>query len=351
MHTNRLYEQNGSTPLGYYNSVALSGSGQYHTVVQRAESDDATCASQAMLQISWDYGKTYHTRLVGLNLVSVAMSQSGQFQTAVVQANTQDPSSGPGYIYTSSDFGAMWSQNTSAPSNGWYGVAMSNCGRYQLAVPNSYKSPPSNGFIYSSWDYGQTWISQQGPGEQLWLVGAMDASGRTQVAVVFGSLSEDLSIASPGNIYISRDFGYTWNAVPSLSDFFTTVAISSCGRYLTAGAQNCNFAPAIPKPLYISHDGGVNWMILNSNTDNWLNVAMTADGRYQCALSYLQEPQAVTSGFAYQSFDYGMTWERITTLPQNYWTSNSLSDDGCYHTLTATLCGAVFKKVACHKKS
>jgi photosystem II stability/assembly factor-like uncharacterized protein len=342
MKSIRCFCENKKIGAGYYNSVSISGNGKYQTLVQRAQSD-ATCP-QGNLLTSCDSGKNFTVRLQGLNLTGVAVSSCGRYQTAVVQGNSTTSPPELGFIYNSSDYGKTWIQNEDAPSNGWYGVAVSGNGQYQLALPNTYKSPPNNGFLYTSSDFGQTWVSRKGPGEQLWLNGAIDKSGKTQVAVVFGTLPPDGSDALPGHVWISRDYGITWDTVPSLSDYFTCIAISSCGNHITAGAQNCFFAPAIPKPLYVSSDGGTNWLILNSNTDNWLNIAMSGDGQYQCALSYKQEADSILSGYVYQSEDYGQTWKRNKSLPQKEWTSNAISIDGTVQTLVATLCGGVYQQ-------
>ena len=124
--------------------------------------------------------------------------------------------------------------------------------------------------------------------------------------------------------------------------------MSSDGTFLTVGAQNCFYTPAIPKPLYTSSDGGVNWLIRNTDTDNWLGVAMSGDGQYQCALSYQQEPESVSSGYVYQSTDFGATWSRNLSLPQDEWTSTAVSKDGKTQTVVATNCGSVYQKT-CHK--
>ena len=356
---------------GYYNSVSMSTNGKYQTIVQRGQTD-AACA-QGNLYVSWNFGKNFVTRLENLNLTGVAVSATGKYQTAVVQGNSAASPPQTGYIYTSSDNGHTWTQNKSAPSNGWYGVAMSANGKYQLALPNSYKSAPDNGFLYISSDYGETWTPQTGPGEQLWLNGAISASGEVMAAVVFGTLPDTTPTSTekeeaftttavisrflsrsaytatstdealPGAVYLSKDYGHTWFPVPNLTDFFTCVAMSSDGTYLTVGAQNCFYAPAIPKPLYTSSDGGVNWFIRNTDTDNWLGVAMSGDGLYQCALSYQQEPDSVSSGYVYRSIDYGATWVRNKSLPQNEWTSTAISRDGNTQTVVATNCGNVFQ--------
>jgi len=373
----KIFTVNPSMPEGYYNSVAMSNNGKFQTIVQRRQ-PDATCA-QGNLYVSWNFGNSFVKRLENLNLTGVAMSSTGKYQTAVVQGNSTTSPVQEGYIYTSSDNGHTWTKNTSAPSNGWYGVAVSGNGKYQLALPNSYKSAPDNGFLYISSDYGETWSPQTGPGEQLWLNAAISASGQVMAAVVFGTLpdtntkttsaQEEGTVPSPvlpsffhretfitrssdealaGAVYLSKDYGQTWFPVPNLSDFFTCVAMSSDGTYLTVGAQNCFYAPAIPKPLYTSSDGGINWLIRNTDTDNWLGVAMSGDGQYQCALSYLQDPEAVSSGYVYQSTDFGATWTVNKSLPQNEWTSTSISKDGKTQTVVATNCGHVYQKT-CRK--
>lgn len=358
----KCYTVNTHVPEGYYNSVSVSNNGKYQTLVQRAQAD-ATCP-QGNLYVSWNYGKDFAVRLENLNLTGVAISGTGKYQTAVVQGNSTASPPQLGYIYTSSDFGHTWVQNASAPSNGWYGVAMSGNGKHQLALPNTYKSAPDNGFLYTSADYGETWTQRQGPGEQLWLNGAVSSNGRVMVAVVFGTLTESPSVVgvpaaaarftgkgnlqstgvTPGSVYLSKDFGETWTVVPSLCDYFTCVAMSSDGTFLTVGAQNCFYAPAIPGALYTSSDGGTNWLVHNSNLNNWLNVAMSGDGEYQCALSYQQEPDSVLSGYVFQSTDFGATWVKNKSLPQAEWTSNAIAKDGKVQTLVSTLCGHVYQQ-------
>ena len=56
-----------------------------------------------------------------------------------------------GYIYTSTDYGATWTQR--ADSRNWRGIAIAADGKYQTAVVYG-------GYIYTSTDYGATWTQR-----------------------------------------------------------------------------------------------------------------------------------------------------------------------------------------------
>ena len=76
----------------------------------------------------------------------MALSSSGQYQTALFTDG--------GSIYTSSNYGSTWTQNTNAPTNAyWRSVSLSGSGQYQLAS-TGYTDV---GSIYFSSNYGSTW--------------------------------------------------------------------------------------------------------------------------------------------------------------------------------------------------
>jgi hypothetical protein len=64
------------------------------------------------------------------------MSSDGKYQTATVNGS---------YIYTSSDYGVIWTQR--ATSKNWCGTAMSSDGSKQTAVG---QGPYGSGYIYTS---------------------------------------------------------------------------------------------------------------------------------------------------------------------------------------------------------
>ena len=66
-----------------------------------------------------------------------------------------------GSIYTSSDAGVTWTEQTAAGSRSWYSIAMSSDGSKLAAVV-------SGGSIYTSSDAGATWTEQTAAGSRSW---------------------------------------------------------------------------------------------------------------------------------------------------------------------------------------
>jgi hypothetical protein len=97
-----------------------------------------------------DYGKTFVVSKFPFNTVSVTnifISFNGQYQT--VTTSLINPYNGQGPVYVSSDFGNTWTQ-TSLLNREWTTGAMSSTGQYQLL----------GGFgtnVYISTDFGASW--------------------------------------------------------------------------------------------------------------------------------------------------------------------------------------------------
>jgi photosystem II stability/assembly factor-like uncharacterized protein len=66
-----------------------------------------------------------------------------------------------GYIYTSTDSGATWTEQTSSGQRSWYSITSSSDGT-KLAAGNV------NGYIYTSTDSGVTWTEQTSSGQGAW---------------------------------------------------------------------------------------------------------------------------------------------------------------------------------------
>ena len=100
----------------------------------------------------------------------MSLSSTGQYQTAVING---------GYIYTSSNYGVTWTQNTSAPSTYWSLVAISSTGQYQTVVING-------GRIYTSSNYGVTWTQNTSAPSDNWQSVSISSTGQYQTAVING---------------------------------------------------------------------------------------------------------------------------------------------------------------------
>ena len=83
-----------------------------------------------------------------------------------------------GSIYTSSDSGATWTQQTAAGSRYWTGIAVSSNGTKLAAGAYS-------GSLYTSTDSGATWTEQTAAGSRNWRDIAMSSDGTKLAAGVY----------------------------------------------------------------------------------------------------------------------------------------------------------------------
>jgi len=84
-----------------------------------------------------------------------------------------------GYIYTSTDGGITWTEQTSAGYRRWISIAMSSDGTKLAACVYS-------GYIYTSMDGGITWTEQTSAGIGNWSSIKMSSDGNKIGAVIYG---------------------------------------------------------------------------------------------------------------------------------------------------------------------
>ena len=207
----------------------------------------------------------------------IASSSDGAKLVAAVDA---------GYIYTSTDYGANWTQRTGAGSRGWWGVASSSDGTKLVAVVRT-------GFIYTSTDSGANWT--QRASSLVWKAVASSSDGTKLVATVDG-----------GYIWTSTDSGVNWTQRTGAgSRGWYGVASSSDGTKLVA----CVYGGYI----YTSTDSGANWTERTAvGSRLWADVASSADGTILIAVVYV-------SGYIYISTDSGVNWTENTSLGLHSW--------------------------------
>ncbi len=171
----------------------------------------------------------------------------------------------------------------------WYREACSSSGQYILA--STY-----GGFLYLSTDYGETWniVNYGQTSGQYWFGLAISQTGQYMWAC-----------AIDGGIWKSSDYGSNWVQVkPFGIDEYSCsgVSISNNGQYIYI----CNSSGHI----YISADYGVNWNDKDYSSVDWAwwsNIACSKDGKYIIANSY----GSLAGGVVYLSTDYGITWAEI----------------------------------------
>lgn len=117
-------------------------------------------------------------------------------------------------------------------------------------------------------------------------------------------------------ISISDDYGNTWSRRGDYKSWWC-VAMSSDGKYQMAGHTSASY-----EPIHISSDYGNSW-VEKGEAAAWSAVAMSSDGRYQIALGSGAKIRVST--------DFGETWA-IKTATNEYWSSASMSSDGRFQT-------------------
>ncbi len=104
---------------------------------------------------------------------------------------------------------------------------------------------------------------------------------------------------SGGSIYVSTDFGSSWNSSAWNSsgplENWLSVCSSVSGSYLAAGSSGgsdiCNYLIFVGRNLfdrtgiYTSSDSGMNWVWrFNTSFNNWRGIASSSDGKKLAAV-------------------------------------------------------------------
>jgi len=239
------------------------------------------------------------------NWQGIVSSVDGRKLAAVVARQTPPDVevSTLGYIYTSGDSGATWTEQTSAGSRNWSSIASSSDGTKIVASVD-------NGFIYRSTDSGATW-SQTGAPSGTWKSVASNSDGTILAAGRNGGL-----------IQTSIDSGSTWQTRPvSFPTLWNAIAISSDGSKI-AGANGAGV-------FAVNTVDRFTYAELTETLNTWTSVAMSGDGSKMVAAEIGGTlPGEATGGFIYTSTDFGVTWTKNTSAGSRMWSSVTSSTDG-----------------------
>jgi len=280
--------------------------------------------SGGYIYTSSNYGVTWtqQTNSGTPKWISVASSSDGSRLVAAAGQNFIDFVNN--YIYTSSDYGVTWTQQTNAGTHNWMSVASSSDGSRLVAVAgqnNPYEYIYD--YIYTSSDYGATWTQQTNSGTRNWISVASSSDGSKLVAVAGANLIDNsYDYIYNDYIYTSTDYGATWMQQTNAgSRGWSSVASSSDGSKLVVAARGIWSSDRIPDYIYTSTNYGVTWMQqTNAGSNNWISVASSSDGRKLVA--------AVNGDYIYTSTDYGVTWTQQLNAGSRGWTSVASSSDG-----------------------
>jgi hypothetical protein len=252
--------------------------------------------------LSGSVGQSWKAVEGSANWSAIASSSDGTKLVAVVNN---------GYIYTSTNSGANWTQQNNSGSRYWSSVASSADGtKLVAAVGYTIYTASQPGAIYTSTDSGVTWTphtSSPLSSSLDWSSVASSADGSKLVAAVRDGTGQ--------GIYISSNSGGSWSSVSGSSGYlWTCVASSSDGSKLVAAETSAD-------QIYTSTNYGANWTSHGiSGSPSWTAAASSADGSRLITTT--------ASGAVYVSTDSGATWVKENSNTSSQLTSVTSSSDG-----------------------
>jgi photosystem II stability/assembly factor-like uncharacterized protein len=224
----------------------------------------------------------------------------------------------------------------------WVGVAMSRHGINQTIIANPSSIDYKDSGIWYSGNYGKIWKQSDAPVDKFYTDISINESGLIQVAC---AKSTNPSLSGNGGIFISMDYGRTWQQIYNVDynleniNTYNWSSIAISGKHIVHPDR---FMPIVASVyggnLWQSLDFGLNWkkcIIHTNDTETgslirkWKSVSISNDGYYATAVA--EGDIEKEYGGIWRSSDCGLTWSK-TNAPTNVkWVSVSiLSSNGKY---------------------
>lgn len=224
-----------------------------------------------------------------------------------------------GYVWTTADGGATWTEQIGSGQRRWSGFASSADGSILFATDY-------NGYIYKSSDSGVTW-EQLASGQKPWFNISTTANA-AKVAAVTQTSNE--------YVYISLDAGVTWTQSNFLS-YWSSVAYSSDGSTLIAVDKgNDNLGGYI----WISTDDGASWTQQTPGINYWYATTSSSDGTIMYAAS--GSTSLTDTNYIYKGVKSGSSWT---------WSSLISSEDIAWRSISCSANGSIISSVYVGKSS
>ena len=317
-----------SAPIAKWSSCSISKDGKYMSALSSYNLTDQQYLQNDGVWVSRDNGTSWIQRYhSNMKWTDIAVSSSGQYQTALSSYMGDGLLGG---IWVSNDYGENFifkqinDRNISASSLQWSSISMSGDGKYQLVTETVF------GNIYISKDYGQTWDK------------ITSLTGKNFKSIYINNnrtnnISEYYILATAGypsqGAWRSIDLGRTWTQITNINgNFISGCCMSDDGSFQTIISSYSNINGITQPKVWYSTNYGMTWMVSNITADFngkvLTNISMTQDGKTQYISS--------STGYIFYSSDYGQNW-RILIKNNNFiknWTSICTNDNNSY-TLTA----------------
>ena len=185
-----------------------------------------------------------------------------------------------GSIYTSADSGASWTEDATAGARNWVSIAMSADGQRLAAVEGSIDLSYCDvyGSLWTSSDFGASWTEQAGLGSNCWRGVAMSGDGATVAAVV-----------DQGSIWVSTDYGSSWSETSDPAGGDDDYYVMYNWRAVAVSSDGTTLAAAYDMGVWMSYDSGATWSTDTSGSYSWSDlrdIAMSDDGSLMAVVEY-----------------------------------------------------------------
>ena len=273
----------------FYMYGPLLGAGEYNTSFTAVQGTATPVTIQPLIQVKDLSGNTQFQSTIQypLDVNGIVRTQQLQFQDGTIQSTASNNQ----YIW--SQAGLNWTK-TSCPAANWYRCALNYSGQYQIAIANS-------GQLYVSADYGSTWTSittSNGLSSNSigWTWCAVSYNGQYMTAGY-------QSVGTVGGIYLSSNYGQTWNYIQASNYYAQFLPMSASGQYMMIAPGYS--VSTISAYIYISSNYGQTW---TQTTHSLLisgvsGAAISGTGQY---MSYIY------NDVAYLSSTYGQSWSTLS---------------------------------------
>jgi hypothetical protein len=286
----------------YWASVASSADGT-HLI---AGASYYTSSGPGGLYISTNSGATWNTNnLPNLYWGSVASSADGNTLVAVAPTGAGDVPLAPGGVFSTTNGGISWTtNNVTNLINRALSVAMSADGT-KMFVAGAEQS-------FRSTNSGMTWAidTNAPPIYSFFSPSQFIASSADGNKLVLAETASGFGI--PPQVYVSTDFGDTWNSTLMLSNDPVFVASSADGNTIVVVPAGIDQS----SPICLSTNGGSTWTT-NSPVERWGAAAYSADGGKLTIAAYADTAYEFNSGPIYTSRSIRPPLANITRANSN----------------------------------
>ena len=234
-----------------FSNISCNPSGKKIIVsgIKRVKRDNAIVERTTVIYYSNDYAATWtliysnnnnnSTSNVNDYIISVKCTSKPSF--IVLSLN--------GCVY---EYDKSWKQLMHV--NSWCSSIVSNYPNKLLIISSGYM----NGGVYISYDYGLTLVKQSTLNFNV-LVSSIDSK----------YISAICNAKPTQGIYISGDYGNSWNKTLSVNVMLTSIHCNNSGKFIVATSNTC---------MYTSNNYGMTWLTYETDIHDWNSSTVNEDG-------------------------------------------------------------------------